>query len=137
MNEIQIIIYSLIYAAFLPFIAKVPLAYAMHQQGTKFGPGYDNKHPREQQRKLTGFGARCLAAHENSFEALIIHAPAVILVLSTDNVSRDMALLAIAFIFFRSLYVIFYWLNWDKLRSISWFVAIASSFTMMISCVPS
>ena len=137
MSDAQIIIYSLIYAAILPYLAKIPLAYAMYKQGTKFRPGYDNKQPREQQRQLTGFGARCLAAHENSFEALIIYAPAVLLLIATDNVSRHMAILALAFMCFRTLYVIFYWLDWDKFRSLSWLLGIACAFTMMVNCLPS
>jgi len=40
--------------------------------------GYNNSHPREQQSKLTGFGARALTAHQNAFESLIIFAPAVL-----------------------------------------------------------
>lgn len=137
MSELTIIIYSVIYAAFLPYIAKVPLAYAMYQKGNKYRPGYDNQHPREQQRELKGFGARCLAAHENAFEALIVYAIAVLLVIATDSVDRHMMLLAIGFMIFRSLYTVFYWLNWDKLRSSVWFLGIASSFAMMINCLPS
>ncbi len=51
-----------------------PVAFAMNKLD-----GYDNKHPREQQSKLTGFGARALAAHQNCFESL----PAFYIVLFT------------------------------------------------------
>ena len=62
----SVIITCLFIAALLPILAKAPVAYAMNQLG-----GYDNKHPREQQSKLTGFGGRALGAHQNSFESLI------------------------------------------------------------------
>ena len=137
MFELYIVIYTLIYAALLPYLAKVPLAYAMYKQGNKYRPGYDNQQPRDQQRQLKGFGARCLAAHENAFEALIVYACSVLLVIATDNVDRHIMVLALGFVIFRTLYTVFYWLNWDKLRSTVWFLGIASCFAMMINCLPS
>jgi uncharacterized MAPEG superfamily protein len=136
MNELTWLVYSLVIAAALPYVAKAPLGFAMHKIGTIHRPGYDNKYPRAQQKRLDGFGARCLAAHENCFEALIIFAPAVLLAIVTDNITRNVAILAVAFVFFRTLYLIFYWANWDRLRSTVWFLGIASSFGIMLSCVP-
>ena len=54
-------------SALLIYVAKIPVAKAMNEQG-----GYDNHLPRQQQAQLTGFGARALAAHQNCFEAFII-----------------------------------------------------------------
>ena len=136
MEPIELLIYTLIVTAFMPFVAKAPLAFAMYKFGIKDKPGYDNRHPREQQKQLSGFGARCLAAHENSFEALIIHATAILLVIATNNVTEKLALYSCAFVFFRGAYLVFYWINLDKLRSTVWFFAIASSFAMMIGCLP-
>ncbi len=136
MNELYVVIYSLIIAAALPYIAKIPLAVAMKKSGTVHRSGYDNKNPRAQQKRLEGFGARCLAAHENSFEALIIFAPAVLLAVATDSVSRNVAILSITFIVFRSLYLICYWADWDKLRSTVWALGIGCSFAIMLNCVP-
>ena len=62
-------------SALLIFIAKAPLARAMKQEGGQ----YDNHHPRAQQARLTGFGARALAAHQNSFEAFPLFAVAVLM----------------------------------------------------------
>lgn len=53
-------------SALLIFVARMPVAKAMKEQG-----GYNNHLPRQQQAQLTGFGARALAAHQNSFEAFI------------------------------------------------------------------
>lgn len=126
-----ILIICLFIATLLPYLAKVPVAYAMNQIG-----GYDNYHPREQQSKLSGFGARALAAHQNAFESLIIFAPAVLLAIALNNVSELITQLAIAHVCARILYNILYLLNFDKLRSLIWFVATASSFTIIWQCIP-
>ncbi len=136
MNELNWLIISLIVAAILPYVAKIPLAFAMLKQGTKHQPGYDNRHPRNQQNKLEGFGARCLAAHQNSFEALIVFAPAVLLAIATDNITRNISILAVAFVVFRCLYLVCYWLNWDKLRSSVWMLGIVCNLSIMINCLP-
>jgi len=110
----------------LPYIAKIPLAYAMQQQG-----GYDNNHPRAQQAALTGFGARALAAHQNSFEAIIIFAPALLLAIAIKNTGEFIQLLAIIHVIARVLYNILYLINWGTLRSLVWFVALFCSFAII------
>jgi uncharacterized MAPEG superfamily protein len=135
MTELNWLIYCLIIAALLPYIAKMPLASAMKQQGEGKLSGYDNELPREQQKKLTGFGARCLAAHENSFEALILFSISVLLVIATEHVDSFSVILSILFIVCRIAYLVFYWINWDKLRSTVWFIGIISNIAMMIHCL--
>ena len=135
MTELNWLIYCLIIAALLPYIAKMPLASAMKQQGEGKLSGYDNELPREQQKKLTGFGARCLAAHENSFEALILFSISVLLVIATEHVDSFSVTLSILFIVCRIVYLVFYWINWDKLRSTVWFIGIISNIAMMIHCL--
>ncbi len=124
------LIWCLFIATLLPIISKGPVAYAMSKLG-----GYNNNHPREQQSKLTGFGARALAAHQNSFESLIIFAPAVLLAIATQHTSENITLLAIVHICARIAYIIFYLINSDKLRSIVWFVATLSSFGIIWQCI--
>ncbi len=121
-----ILILCLFIALLLPYMAKLPLAYAMHQQG-----GYDNNHPRAQQAQLTGFGARALAAHQNSFEAVIIFAPALLLAIATQNTGEFIQLLAVIHVIARVLYNILYLINWGTLRSLVWFVALFCSFTII------
>lgn len=125
------LIWCLFIAALLPFLAKGPVAYAMSKLG-----GYNNNHPREQQSKLTGFGARALAAHQNAFESLIIFAPAVLLAIATHHTGENIALLAIVHVCARVLYNILYLMNIDKLRSLVWFVATFSSFAIIWQCIP-
>lgn len=126
-----ILIICLFSALLLPLLAKGPVAYAMAKLG-----GYNNNHPREQQSKLTGFGARALAAHQNAFESLILFAPAIILALVTGNTNQTIITLAIVHVISRVLYNIFYLLNIGLLRSIVWALATLCSFTIVYQCIP-
>jgi uncharacterized MAPEG superfamily protein len=125
------LIWSLFIAVLLPFLAKIPLAYAMNKQG-----GYNNNHPREQQSKLTGFGARALAAHQNAFESLTIFAPAVLLAIATQHTGNNIVILAIVHVCARVLYNVLYLADIDKLRTLVWTVATLSSFTIIWQCIP-
>ena len=122
----ETIIYCAFIAAILPYLAKAPVAFAMNKLG-----GYDNKHPRAQQAKLTGFGARALAAHQNSFESLIVFAMAVAVTLATNNTGETIQWLAITYIIARILYCVFYYLNWHALRSTIWLVGLVSPLAMI------
>ena len=128
----DILIYSLITAALLPYMAKIPLAVAMHRAG-----GYDNNHPREQQAKLHGFGARALAAHQNAFESLIIFSMAIVLAIATGTTNEKIQLLALLHVIFRVVYHILYLINLGVLRSIAWTIAIGCSFIIMGQCLSS
>jgi len=125
------LIWCLFIATLLPLLAKGPVAYAMNKLG-----GYNNNHPREQQSKLTGFGARALAAHQNAFESLMIFAPAVLLAIATQHTGENITLLAIVHICARVVYNLLYLMDIDKVRSLVWFVATLSSFTIIWQCIP-
>lgn len=125
------LIITLFIATLLPYVAKIPLAYAMHKSG-----GYNNHYPREQQARLTGFGARAMAAHQNSFESLIVFSTAVLANLATDNVNPMIEQLAIAYIVLRVVYYFMYWYNLATLRSTVWFLGLLCSLTMLWHCVP-
>lgn len=126
------LIYCLIAAALLPYLAKIPVAIAMNKLG-----GYDNDHPRDQQAKLQGFGARALAAHQNAFESLIVFSASILLAIATNTVNESVQLLAILHIGFRVAYHILYLVNIGVMRSICWAVAIGSSFFIMGQCIQS
>jgi uncharacterized MAPEG superfamily protein len=126
-----ILIICLFLALLLPLLGKGPVAYAMAKLG-----GYNNNHPREQQSKLTGFGARALAAHQNAFESVILFAPAVILALATGNIQQEIVVLAVVHVISRVLYNIFYLLNLGILRSIVWTIATLCSFIIVFQCIP-
>jgi uncharacterized MAPEG superfamily protein len=124
------LIICLFIAALLPFIAKIPVAIAMHNMG-----GYNNNHPRAQQAKLTGFGARAFAAHQNAFESLLIFAPAILSAIATQNTGVFIEQLAITHIVARVLYNIAYLMNIGVIRSLIWGVGIISSFTIIYQCI--
>lgn len=117
-------------AVLMPYLAKAPVALTMNKLD-----GYDNKHPRDQQSKLTGFGARALAAHQNCFEALAVFAVALAVVLGTNNVHQVTELLAITHIVARVLYCVFYYLNLDILRSLLWFIGLGAAVAMIVVCI--
>ena len=125
------LIWCLFIAALLPLLAKGPVAYTMNKLG-----GYNNNHPREQQSKLTGFGARALAAHQNAFESLMIFAPAVLLAIATQHTDKNIMLLAIVHVCARIAYNILYLMDIDKLRTLVWSVATISSFSIIWQCIP-
>ncbi|WP_434928444.1 MAPEG family protein [Shewanella sp. HL-SH2] len=122
-----ILLICLFIAMMLPYLAKVPVAMAMSKLG-----GYDNAHPRAQQAKLTGFGARAIAGHQNAFESLLVFGIAVLTAIVTNNVTDVVAILAIVHVVARVVYHALYLLNYGTLRSLSWFVAIGASIGIFV-----
>lgn len=91
-------------SALLIFVARMPVGKAMKEQG-----GYDNHLPRSQQAQLTGFGARAVAAHQNSFEAFILFAVGVLMAHTTQTQGYLIDWLAIIFVIARVVYLACYW----------------------------
>lgn len=118
-------------AACYPFLSKVPLGYAMTREGQ-----YDNHQPRLQQHRLTGFGARALAAHQNSFEALLIFGLGALSVMIMRRVTPTVDILAITFVISRFVYHVAYLMNLSSLRSLVWFVGFLSSMSMLALSIP-
>ena len=126
-----IVMLCLFIATCLPFLSKIVVGVVMSKEGK-----YDNQHPREQQKRLTGFGARALAAHQNSFEALLIFSVAILSAVATQQVTWLTNVLAISFITTRIFYHIAYVMNYATLRSLVWFVGFFSSMTILGCCIP-
>lgn len=120
-------ILCLILAAAIIFVTKLPVAIAMKQLDGR----YDNHQPRAQQARLTGFGARALAAHQNSIEAFPLFAAGVLAALWAGANEQTINTLAIVFVLARMGYVILYWIDQDKLRSLIWMVGTVASFWLM------
>lgn len=135
MNHIDILIVNLIILTLLPIVAKAPVASAMKKIGGGNISGYDNKQPRVQQQELTGFGARCLAAHQNSFEALIMFTPALVLVIAMNLANAYTAILVSVFTLCRVFYLVFYWTDSDKLRSSVWAIGVFINLYLLIYCM--
>lgn len=117
-------------SALLIFVAKAPVARAMIKEGQGH---YDNRHPRAQQARLTGFGARALAAHLNSFEAFPLFAAGVLMAHVGNAPDRLVDGLAVTFVLARVLYLIFYWADLHWQRSVVWVVGLLSSLLLMLA----
>lgn len=135
MTTLDYMIINLIIITLLPIVAKAPVAFAMKKLGGGNIAGYDNKLPREQQKQLSGFGARCLAAHQNSFEALIMFTPALLLVIATDAVTSQTLMAATVFTLARIGYLLCYWFDVDKLRSVIWGVGVFCNLYLLAYCL--
>lgn len=120
----------LIFAALMILLTKVPVAMAMAEDG-----GYDNRHPRAQQARLTGFGARALAAHQNMLEAFPVFAAGVLLALWAEADAFWTTTLALAFVIARVVYTILYLADYPVLRSLSWGVGFGASLGLMVLAV--
>lgn len=123
-----ILIICLLISILQIYIAKAVVAVAMAKEEN----GYDNHHPRMQQSKLTGWGARAFAAHQNGFEAFPMFAIGVLLnmVLEVDFYFVEM--LALSFISLRFLYIYLYIADYSYARSTIWTVAFLCNLGMYI-----
>lgn len=135
MSATDYLIINLIIITLLPIVAKAPVALAMKKIGGGNISGYDNKLPREQQKSLSGFGARCLAAHQNSFEALIMFTPALLLVIAMTAANSHTVMMASLFTACRVAYLICYWLDLDKLRSVVWGLGVFINIYLLAYCL--
>ncbi|KTD74669.1 MAPEG family protein [Legionella waltersii] len=126
------LIICLLIAVLLPYLAKIPAAYAM----SKEGKGYDNHHPREQQSRLHGFGGRAVAGHQNAFESLAVFSAAALTALATNHVTLTIQYLAITHIVCRIVYHVLYLLDQATLRSTVWFVSVISCVSILVLCIP-
>ena len=127
-----IILICLLIATLMPILAKGPLSMAMNKEPG----GYDNHHPREQQKKLSGFGARAMAAHENCFEALIMFTPGALAVIATDSTGYLAQNVAMVFVAARVGYLLAYWFDVHALRSALWAVGFICSVYLLWLAIP-
>ncbi|MFG0380639.1 MAPEG family protein [Pseudomonas sp. zbq_18] len=123
-------LWCLFFSAVLIFLAKAPVAKAMAEEG---GGRYDNHHPRAQQARLTGFGARALAAHQNSFEAFPLFAAGVLVGHVTQTQGSLIDTLAVLFVVSRVLYLLLYWADMAWQRSVVWVIGLACSLLLLLS----
>ncbi|MBL37143.1 MAG: hypothetical protein CMP07_01920 [Xanthomonadales bacterium] len=120
-------IFCLILSALMILVTKAPVALAQSKEGR----GYDNRNPRVQQSRLTGFGARALAAHQNMIEAFPVFAAGLLLALVAGVQGQWVATLSIVFVVARVVYSVCYWADIHMLRSLSWGVGFGASIGLM------
>jgi uncharacterized MAPEG superfamily protein len=121
--------YCLFAAMLLLYLSKVPLAIAMSKEGNK---GYDNRHPRDQQSRLTGWGERALAAHLNGFEITPVFAAAVITAHLFQANPWWSSVWAAVFVLSRVIYIVAYLRDINLLRSAVWMIGLASCVALFI-----
>jgi uncharacterized MAPEG superfamily protein len=112
----------------------VPRGVVAREQG-KQPEGYDNAHPRAQVSKLSGLGVRAQGAHENSFEAFTLFAPAVLACeLRHVDIGRTAAL-SLAFVALRVLYLGLYLGNKPSVRSPVWGLGFLTTLALYGSAI--
>ena len=99
---------------FLPFLMSYTAGYFKIKS---FGR-YDNNNPRIQSSQLEGIGARAFAAHKNSWEAVIMFAPVVLMAHLAGANAEQSAMAATGFVIARLVYMLFYLADLALLRSL-------------------
>ena len=112
----------------LVFLPKLPLSVAMARQPE----GYDNKHPRDQQAKLTGWGKRAAAAHANGFESFAPFAAGVLATQLTGASPHWATIFSVAYVVSRLLYVLAYLGDVAALRSAVWTAGFTSTVALLV-----
>jgi len=123
-------LWCLTIVALLPYVLSFGGGYFRMRQ---FG-GIDNKHPRLQQAKLEGIGARALAAQQNAWEALgFFTAVLAVLHLANPEAARGgtAANLSLLFLATRILHPIAYLANVDILRSAVFLIGLAAGVGLL------
>lgn len=128
LSPMTLLILCLLISILQIYIAKAVVAYAMVREGK----GYDNHHPRMQQSKLTGWGARAVAAHQNGFEAFPIFAIGILLNLVLDVDLSVVEILALSVVSLRFLYIFLYIADYSYARSTIWTLAFLCNLGMYI-----
>lgn len=124
------LIICLFIAILIPYLLKMIVASFMQKEGK-----YDNHYPRAQQARLQGMGARAVAAHQNSFESLLVFATAVLTAIATKHIGITIQILAIIYIVSRVIYSYFYLMDMASLRSTTWFVGFICCLVILVLCM--
>jgi uncharacterized MAPEG superfamily protein len=98
------------------YLSKAPVGVAM----ARMPKGYDNRHPRDQQAQLVGWGRRALAAHQNGFENFPGFAAAVLVSHVGHGDPGWSAVLALTYVIARVAYTAAYIADVHALRSLLW-----------------
>ena len=106
---------------FLPFLMSYTAGYFKFKS---FGH-YDNNNPRIQAAQLEGIGARAFAAHQNSWEAVIMFAPVVIMAHLAGANAEQSATAAVGFVIARLVYMLVYIADLALIRSLVFTVGFA------------
>jgi uncharacterized MAPEG superfamily protein len=109
------------------------LPYAATLSAKIGGEKFDNANPRDWLGNQSGFRRRANAAQQNGFEAFPLFAAAVIVAQMQGAPQARIDLLALVFIAARIAYLGLYLADLATLRSLAWFVGIASAVAIFVS----
>ena len=98
----------------------------------KTNEGYDNEHPRNQQKTLDGWGSRALAAHQNTFEAFPGFAIGVLFAMFFQADINLIFYCCLAFVAARIAYILLYLWGKGFIRSAVWGVAYFATLGLYI-----
>ena len=93
---------------------------------TQLGMGY-LLGSRDETRTVSGIAGRLERALNNSVTAMVLFAPAVLLIVATDNATNQTLLAAQAFLVARVIYLPAYAFGITGLRSLAWMVGLLST----------
>lgn len=119
-----ILLYSVIGAVILAYAPFLVVAWGRLQGG------YDQSAPRAMFDQLPPYAQRATWAHQNSFEALTIYGLAALMAYATGVDSEWARNAAIAFLVARSLYSVFYIVNFPLGRSLMFVIGSISAWTL-------
>jgi len=94
--------------------------------------GLDNNHPRTQQSKLEGFGARAQGAHLNGFESFAPFAAGVLACQVAHVDATRVAILSVAFVALRVVYIGLYLGNIAPVRSLTWMAGFGVAVALLV-----
>jgi uncharacterized MAPEG superfamily protein len=101
------------------FLALFPIALSSiggYYRVKQFGH-LDNQHPRAQQARMEGPGARAIAAHKNAWEALAMYSVAIFIAFANGVDLHSLTLPALIFLTARLFHAFFYIADLSTLRS--------------------
>lgn len=126
LQDSAILLYCIAAAAALIYLPFLVVGYA------RVSVGYDVSAPRAMLDKLPPYGKRATWAHQNSFEAFTIFAPAALMAYVTGQNSSLAIGCAIAFVIARFFYSVFYIANIPLGRSLMFGIGSFCSATLFV-----
>ncbi|MBR9880841.1 MAG: MAPEG family protein [Gammaproteobacteria bacterium] len=127
----SIFLVTLFVASLLPILlAWIGAAWRVRQFGH-----LDNRHPRAQQARLEGVGARLQAAQSNAWEALIVYATTAVVAIGAGVELESLDVPALVFLTSRLLHPLAYALNWQWTRSLVFAIGMLACLTIMIGAL--
>jgi uncharacterized MAPEG superfamily protein len=91
---------------------------------------------RDQMTDTSVLVQRAKRANQNMIEALVMHAPLVLVVLSVDRANDMTALGGWLFVAGRALYAPLYWLGVPVLRTFAWVAGLAGTVIILLQILP-